>query len=74
MRKSPRNVMQYMTRFLALICGLLAVTMVQAGSFTVTVVDGNGDPIADADFGFRWLLQERCGVCCYLTSPCVNRQ
>ena len=54
MRNSPRNVIQHAARFLALTFGLLAVTIVQAGSFNLNVVDPAGAPVN----GFRWLLQE----------------
>ena len=54
MRNSPPNVMQHVARLLVLTYGLLAVTLVQAGSFVLNVVDPAGAPVT----GFRWLLQE----------------
>ncbi|MCP3866518.1 MAG: hypothetical protein GY703_00160, partial [Gammaproteobacteria bacterium] len=46
--------MQHVIRFLVLTSGLLAVTIVQAGSFILNVVDPAGAPVS----GFRWVLQE----------------
>ena len=54
MSNSPRNVIPHVARFLALTFGLLAVTLVQAGSFIVNVVDPAGASVS----GFRWVLQE----------------